>query len=478
MNRLLMALMAGHGTLLNAQVLVSATPIVEHEVAWLRNNGVPNALYDVRVWKITYRTPALDGSPSVASAAFVEPVNHCTTPLMCSIHGTVFLKSDVPSNWEESGTGGSRDAYGYGSLGIACVLPDLLGLGESPGLHPYLHAASEATACMDAVRAAREFREQRGDTLGSQLFLLGKSAGAHACLATAQAMQTDHPEEFQVTAAVGIDGPYAVFPVIRDEMIADQPAQGAANLVYILMAYNEAYPTLFNGYPDFLVPPYDVVVPPLYDGYHSKEEIEPLLPDTFSLLIPPALEQSTASDPSSPLNLRFKENTVFNWAPHFPMRLYYCTSDQFVLPENTQLAVNAFHAQGATDVEAIIPAGNVDHGDCGLLSQPLAMQWILSLKAGCDGTFNGPGADGLNFNLVPNPATGGSTELQFSPGNEGTRLAITVFNILGQAVLSHMVLCDGYNRVALNTRQLQPGTYFVQVIGKRGHDLEKLVVVE
>lgn len=477
MVHLLLTLMAGHGAMLNAQVLVSATPIVQHEVAWLRNNGVPSALYDVQVWKIIYHTLALDGSPSVASAAFVEPVNTCITPLLCFIHGTTFVRSDVPSNWNEA-SGGAKDVYDYASNGIACILPDLLGLGDSPGLHPYLHASSEASACMDAVRAAREFREQRGDTLGRQLFLLGKSAGAHACLATAQAMQTDHPEEFNVTAAVGIDGPYAVFPVIRDEMIADEPTEGVANLVYILMAYNEAYPALFNGYSDFLVPPYDVVLPPLYDGYHSKDQIDPLLPDTFSMLVPEALEQSTASDPSSPLNLRFKENTVFNWAPLFPLRLYYCTSDQFVLPENSQLAVNAFQAQGATDVDAIVPAGNVDHGDCGALSQPLALQWIFSLKAGCDGTFGALQEDDLNFSLVPNPANGGSTELQFSPGNEGMRLAITVINVLGQDVLSQVVQCDGYNRVALNTRLLQAGTYYVQVIGKRGRDLEKLVVVE
>ncbi len=461
---------------LPAQVLQSAEPIVQHDVNWLRNNGVPNALFGVRVWKITYHTPAVDGAPSLATAAFVEPINDCVTPLLCYIHGTAFLKSDVPSLWQD-GNGGIREGYAYGSQGIACIMPDLLGLGDSPGLHPYLHAASEASACMDAVRAAREYREQEGDTLGDQLFLLGVSAGAHACLATAQAMQTGHPEEFHITAAAGIDGPYAVFPVIKDEMTDDQPDQGAANLVYILLAYQEAYPGLFAATSDFLVPPYDTGIPPLYDGYHTKEQIEPLLPDTFSALIPPALEQEVATDPGSPLNLRFKENTVFDWKPEFPMKLFYCSSDQFVLPQNTLLAINGFHAHGATDVSAIMPSGDVDHGDCAQLSQPLVLEWILSMQAGCDGTFIDVNGDQGHFALVPNPSTIGSCTLQFGPGNEGDKVVISISNVLGQTVQTQKALCDGYNTVAVDTHELQAGTYYVRTATGQGSHVEKLVLV-
>ena len=36
-------------------------------------------------------------------------------------------------------------------------MPDYLGMGESPGLHPYVHGESEATATLDMIRAAREF---------------------------------------------------------------------------------------------------------------------------------------------------------------------------------------------------------------------------------------------------------------------------------------------------------------------------------
>jgi hypothetical protein len=40
---------------------------------------------------------------------------------------------------------------------ILSAMPDYIGMGGSPGLHPYVHAASEATASIDMIRAAREF---------------------------------------------------------------------------------------------------------------------------------------------------------------------------------------------------------------------------------------------------------------------------------------------------------------------------------
>ena len=40
--------------------------------------------------------------------------------------------------------------------GYNVVMPDYIGMGESPGLHPYCHGASEATATIDMIRAVRE----------------------------------------------------------------------------------------------------------------------------------------------------------------------------------------------------------------------------------------------------------------------------------------------------------------------------------
>ena len=64
-----------------------------------------------------------------------------TWPLFSFSHGTVTQTNDVPSATV------SLDAFAgiaFASVGYASVVADLLGLGASPGLHPYLHARSEA----------------------------------------------------------------------------------------------------------------------------------------------------------------------------------------------------------------------------------------------------------------------------------------------------------------------------------------------
>lgn len=464
---------------IQAQVLITAVPIVDRDTTWLRANGVPNAQFGVNVLKLTYTTPAVDGSPSVASAALVVPQTSCARPLLCYIHGTTFLRSEVPSNWIE-GAGEVKQGYDYGGAGFACVLPDLLGLGDSPGLHPYLLAASEATACMDAVRAAREFTIQQGDTLDDQLFLVGASAGAHACLATAQAMQTHFPDEFHITAAAGIDGPYAMFPVIKDEMISNEPLSGGADLVYILMAYNMAYPSLFDSISDFLVAPYDTELPPLYDGYHDEADIDTLLPEVPSTMIPATLLSSIASDPEAPLNLRLKENTVYNWAPAFPLKMYYCGGGDFVPPQNSVLALTTFLANGATQVSTIEPSQTADHGECGELSHPLVFDWILSLKADCNGNLgiHGPDATTTPLTLAPDPVASGDVTL--GPGTlqpNGDPVPITVFDAAGHVVYSEARQPNEQGQIRLNTDALAAGTYTVQVGSPGAVRRAKLVVV-
>jgi hypothetical protein len=457
------------------QTLISAEPITVQDTAWLHTHGVPGATNGVHVLRFTYWTPDLNGQPSVASAAFVDPDTNCAVPLLCFIHGTEFLKVDVPSYWQE-GIGGVSEGYTFGGHGMACVLPDLLGLGISPSLHPYLHVASEATACMDAVRAAREYRQQQGEPLNDQLFLVGASAGAHACLATAKVMQEQYPDEFHITAAAGMDGPYSIQPVIRDEMIDGTYDPGAANLVYILLSYNEAYPALFSSYSDFLVPPYDTEIPPLYDGEHDKDTIEPLLPDVFSTMIPAPLLSSLSSDPDAPLNLAFKENTPTDWAPDFPVKLCYCTSDHFVAPQNSLLAVSNMEAHGATQITTLMPSDTADHGECGYLAEPAVLEWILSMKAGCNDAVpeHTLGKDGLS--LWPNPASSGEVTLHCGRGTMPGPTRVRLVDATGHALLEHdlTVAPDGNARIDVNG--LEPGVWDVEVV-RNGTSMHGMLVV-
>lgn len=459
---------------LGAQNLISAEPIVEHDTAWLADYGVPSPKNGVQVLRLTYWTPGLTGEPSVASTALVLPDTTCAVPLLCHIHGTEFLDIAVPSFWQE-GTGGVPQGYVYGSQGLACVLPDLLGLGLSPGPHPYLHAASEATACMDAVRAAREYCQQQGHALNGQLFLIGSSAGAHAAMATAKAMRQDFPEEFNITALAGINGPYSVHPVMSDEMTDAAPDAVGVNLAYILLAYDTAYPALFSSYSDFLQAPYDATVPPLYDGEHDKEEIAPALSPVFANMIQTDLLLELVTDPEAPLNLVFRENTPTSWAPDFPVKLCYCTSDQLVDPQNTLLAVDSLEAHGATQVTTLMPSATADHSECGALSELVVLPWILSMNAGCAVAMPQPMRPGHGFTLAPDPAPHGRTTLFFTdPPHCAVR--VTLFDASGRMVHQVETAPDAGGRLTLDPGNLQDGLYVVQA-GSSGSVCRKRLLV-
>ena len=72
-----------------------------------------------------------------------------------------------------------------GRMGYIVTCPDYEGLG-TPGPHPYLHAASEGRATIDAVRAARQLAAKLGVRVSARWGVAGHSQGGQAALAAAE----------------------------------------------------------------------------------------------------------------------------------------------------------------------------------------------------------------------------------------------------------------------------------------------------
>ncbi|MGW0179381.1 lipase family protein [Nocardia sp. NPDC003345] len=96
----------------------------------------------------------------------------------------------------ESGPAVSR----LNDAGYAVVAPDYIGLSPgSPGPHPYLQTSTEATATVDAVRAARAAFAG----LSPSWAVAGASQGGHAALGTGHLAPAYAPElDFRGTAAL------------------------------------------------------------------------------------------------------------------------------------------------------------------------------------------------------------------------------------------------------------------------------------
>lgn len=341
--------------------------------------GVPiTPQYNVRLYKIDYETISPLGARTKASGALLLPENvgH-PLPLVSYQHGTLTQTNQAPSFMNLNGE--VSVGIGFASTGYAAAVPDYLGLGDSPGLHPYHHARSEATACVDMLRAVRTLCATNGFPLTNHLFLCGYSEGGHATMALCRELQTFHTNEFSVTACAPMAGAYDLSGVTTTNFLSGNPQPNPYYFLYLLAAFQNVY-HLAPNLADLLTPPYNTNLPPLLDGRSTSAQLNAAMPaDPLQILKPQYLAQFR-SNPRHPLRLALQDNDVYGWLPRVAMRLYHCAADEDVIIANSQVALAFFQSHGATQVQLIDPAPLADHNGC---SEPSLLQvkaWFDSLR--------------------------------------------------------------------------------------------------
>jgi pimeloyl-ACP methyl ester carboxylesterase len=267
----------------------------------------------------------------------------------------------------------------FATTGYASVLPDYLGMGDSPGLHPYHHARSQATACVDALRAARALSASNSLPLNGQIFLTGYSQGGHATMALHRELETYHTNEFTITASAPMAGAYDLSGVTTDDMLSGRPQPNPYYFAYLLAAYQEVY-RLAPTFGELLQPPYDTTLPPLFDGNSSGSQINTAMPADPLDILKPELLADFRTNANHILRQALRDNDLFAWTPQRPMRLYHCAGDLDVIIANSQVAYASFQGRDATQVELLDPQPSADHGGCTTPSMLSAKAWFDSLK--------------------------------------------------------------------------------------------------
>ncbi len=342
-------------------------------------NKIPlTAQYGVNGYKVVYETIDPLGGRTIASGGLYIPQSSGKNwPLVSFSHGTVVQTNDVPSVTL------SLDAFAgvaFASVGYASVVADLLGLGSSPGPHPYLHARSEATTSVDMLRAARAFCASNSIGLNGQIFLAGYSQGGHTELALQRELERYHTNEFTVIASAPMAGPYDLSGVELNDMLSSRCPPNPYYAAYVLFSYQSLY-SLTPDWSGLLVPPYDTTIPPLFNGNTSETNINNALPPcNISSILVPAVRSALTNDPGSPLYQALRDNDLYRWKPIAPVHLYHCSGDQDVLPANSQVAYSNFVAQGASQVQLVDPSPGADHSGCVIPALAAAKAWFDTLK--------------------------------------------------------------------------------------------------
>ena len=340
--------------------------------------GVPvTPQYEVEVYRVVYETVDPWGLPLRASAALAIPKQPGKSwPLLAYQHGTITLDSEAPS----SGTS-TEGLLGVilATTGYVSVLADYLGFGESPGRHPYHHAASTASCVVDALRAGRTACASNGVVLNDQLFLAGYSQGGHATLSVLRELEARHAAEFPVTACAAMAGAYDLSGVMLDDALSERRPPNAYYFASLLQTLVDLY-GLAPALADLLVPPYHLTIPPLMDGNTPGSAINAAMPAIPHQVLKPEYLAAVRTLPDHPLRRALRDNDLTGFLPRAPLRLYHCSGDEDVLPLNSSVARDRFVAAGATGVQLLDPQAGADHGDCVEPALLAAKAWFDSLR--------------------------------------------------------------------------------------------------
>ncbi|MER5640874.1 lipase family protein [Kitasatospora sp. NPDC002227] len=318
----------------------------------------PAARYGVADYRVLYRTVDPLGRPITASGLVSLPETaQRELNTVVYEHGTTAAKADAPS---ADGTD-RADAVLFAAAGYATVAPDYLGLGSGPGLHPYADTASEATASLDLLRAARRLVQEHGHRLGHGVQITGFSQGGPAAMALGRALQQGADPHFRLVSLAPVSGPYDAQHAEAPAGLADGTLDGRTTnylFGYWLTAMNREY-HLYDNPAELFQAPYDRQVEALYDGTHTDGEIFAAIPaDPHAFLTPHAI--AWALHPTGALLRAFRANDdTCDWAPDVPVQLFAADGDHAVAYLNSQYCARALTANGAQ--VTLTDVGAVDH---------------------------------------------------------------------------------------------------------------------
>lgn len=444
-------------TLTSAQYLVSWSSLGSYTDVQVSTKIFTTADYGVTNYKITYNTTDVNGSPTVASGAVIVPdIAMCDLyPLVSYQHGTVLHKDNVPSR----NYGSNAQGMGFAGFGFIVSMPDFLGLGDNPGLHPYHHSETQGSASVDMMRAAREFVEDTlGLNLNGEVFLAGYSQGGHATMALHQYIEDNNlTAEFNIVGSVPMSGAYNLSGVQAEEMY-DSVYASPGYLPYIIESYELVYGDIYNTRADVYDSPYDVNLGPYFNGTQTLGDLNSALPsNVFDFMQDTVLDNFIADSTSfsHPLRVALAANDNYDWAPAAPVRMLYCEADEQVSYRNSLIALDSMTARGATDVQALSVGAIYSHSLCFLPAMTWAKDWFETLATPC---INVTSVEEIDNEEVRIDFVMEEHELRISTANT-TTIAFEIVDTAGKIYQSGAIQ-NGTGTIDI--RNLKAGIYIIK----------------
>lgn len=362
------------GTLVDPAAVVATLTVAQIDGGTAASGLQPisgKAKCDVKVVALNYNTIGVKGEPANASGVMLVPTGNCTTAagLLAYAKGTDVQKPRTLANPIDGET--FLLAAVYAAQGYAVVATDYLGYAKSTyPYHPYLHADSEATSVIDAIRAARNAAKTVGASLSGKVVLAGYSQGGHSSMSAHRAIERDNAKEINVVAGAHLAGPYNLSGSIKSTAVI---AGYQFFVPFIITSWQQVYGTIYSDVNAVFKAPY-------------ASYVESLLPNptlTYTTLVttgkvPGAAGESptqardamfqsafivdTQTNDKSPLYLAAKKNDLLGWSPKSKVMLCGGAGDPTVPPAMHLVPMKAdFDSRHLTnivtvDVDAMVQA--------------------------------------------------------------------------------------------------------------------------
>ncbi|WP_116105053.1 lipase family protein [Lewinella sp. IMCC34191] len=433
--------------------------------------------YNVTNYKILYRTTDALGRPDTASGLLSFPAERSLAfPMVAYMHGTVLDRSRIPSNFA---TDERVLVYALATSGYIAVAPDYIGLGESDGFHPYVHADSESQSGRDLLLAARQFLDEQGIAYNDQLFVTGYSQGGHAAQALQRDLQADPGPDSSlvVTAGAHLSGPYSISGVMREATLTNERPTLPGFIVYTYVSYNNVY-GLYDSLGQAFVSPYLEVIDSfdreIIDGAYFNFKLDTLLREREERLIDmfqdSIVRQIEENDPESQIIQALRANDTYEWAPNVPTLLYYCTADEQVPYQNAIVADSVMRELGSTSV-LLESGGELDHGGCVSPAVRRALAFFDSLAVASPVSADNGRLELPELRISPNPlAPGQQLVITGLPPEE---FRYDLLDMAGRSVQSGQVTSDQHITTSSGIRN---GVYMLRLIRDDGRYLVRKVM--
>ena len=315
----------------------------------------------IEFYKVSYQTPSYSGVPTRVTGLLAVPSGGAPNGVVVYCHGTLSDRSLSPSRL--TGRSGSVEslcaAMAFASNGYAVAMPDYLGLGDDPGVHPYPLSRVNAHSVRDLLEPVGDILKSLGKFASRRLFLTGYSEGGAVCAAAAELIEREPAPSFDLMRVAPLSGPYDLIDETAKSLLSQQSNLTWLGVRFYLAANigQSAQATVPGlSLTDYFAPSFATYIPYAFaKGLPDNKLAEKFAWKGLQLgaiksvrrtLTSRFLRSLESKDPSDPLVRQLVENTVVDWLPA-EKTLFVCLKNDHVVTErNTEKIWSRIRASG------------------------------------------------------------------------------------------------------------------------------------